>query len=115
MPGACDTPALGKSHANVSPMIAMLKGEPKQRPHSIRAARSVLSVGHRGSPEASAERDRQTGTVHNEARGSDDGKAREASLGEMDGNPATDRDNKCATCNAQNWPHRPACCLKRRR
>ena len=61
--------------------------------------RLVLSAGHPSFPKANAERDHQTGTIDNEAGRGDHGKARDASLSEMDNDPTTDGNHERAACN----------------
>jgi hypothetical protein len=58
-----------------------------------------LCAGHRSFPEANAERDRQTGTIDNEAGRGDHGKAREASVSEMDSDPTTHGNHQRAAGN----------------
>jgi hypothetical protein len=61
--------------------------------------RLVLFSGRRGFPEANVECDHQTGTIDNEARCGDHGKARKTSLSEMDSDPTTAGNHERAACN----------------
>jgi hypothetical protein len=63
------------------------------------AVRLVLPAEYRSFPEANAERDHQTGAIDNEAGRGDHGKARDASLSEMDNDPTTDGNHERAACN----------------
>jgi len=62
-----------------------------------------------------AKSDCYAGAVNNQAGGSDQGNIHEASTSEMDCNPAAENDGKRTASDAEEWPQRSTCCLKRRR